>query len=245
MSIWEFSLLAFVVSLTAGLAGALIGSGEGVMLVSQVVRASSGGRTRRCATSRGFAAVTETRRPMQMRVIGVAVLVCLLTTFAFAIEDVVTATHGTITKIDRTAKTIAVKTADGTEHVFCWAKDTSVHGVKAGDLAAKDSWHGLKEGSEVVAHSTKRGTKDTALEVDKVGDTGLKRTEGTIKEIDRNRKKLVIESADGSEHAFKLTGHAAIDDGKDLATGTEKGTKVAIYSTEDAGKSVAHFFEKI
>jgi hypothetical protein len=30
-----------------------------------------------------------------------------------------------------------------------------------------------------------------------------------------------------------------------LAAGAEKGTKVAIYSTEDAGESVAHFFEKI
>jgi hypothetical protein len=181
-----------------------------------------------------------------MRIIRLGVLVCSLVSFAFAVENVVTATHGTITKIDRTAKTIAVKTADGTEHVFYWAKDTSVHGVRAADLAATDSWHGLKEGSEVVAHSTKRGTKDTAVEVDKVGDTGLKRTEGTIKEIDRGGKKLVVESADGTEHAFTLTDHAAGDAGKDLAAGGEKGTKVAIYSTEeDAGKSVAHFFEKI
>jgi len=180
-----------------------------------------------------------------MKIIGIAVLVCSITSFAFAVENVVAATHGTITKIDRMAKTIAVKTADGTEHVFYWAKDTSVHGVKTADLAAKDSWHGLKEGSEVVAHSTKRGTKDTALEVDRVGDNGLKRTEGTVKQLDRSGKKLVIESADGTEHTFRLTDHAATDAGKEVASGTEKGTKVAIYSTEEAGKSVAHFFEKI
>jgi len=195
-----------------------------------------------CRPVNEFSSVKE--KPT-MRIIGIAVLLCSLSTLAFALEDVVSATHGTITKIDRTARTIAVKTADGTEHVFYWAKDTSVHGAKAADLAAKDSWHGLKVGSEVVAHSTKRGTKDTAVEVDKVGDTGLKRTEGTIKEIDRGGKKLVVESADGTEHAFTLTGHAATDAGKDLAAGGEKGTKVAIYSTEEAGKSVAHFFEKI
>lgn len=182
---------------------------------------------------------------MHMRIIGIAVLVCSIATFAFAVEHVVTATHGTITKIDRAAKTFAVKTADGTEHIFYWAKGTSVHGIKATDAAATDSWHGLKEGSEVVAHSTKRGATDTAVEVDKVGDSGLKRTEGTIKEVDRGGKKLVIKSADGAEHTFTLTTHAADDAGKDLAAGTEKGTKVAIYSTEDAGKSVAHFFEKI
>ena len=182
---------------------------------------------------------------MHARIIGIAVLVCSITTFALAVEDVVTATHGTISKIDRGAKTIAVKTADGTEHVFHWAKDTSVHGVNTAEMAANDSWHGLKEGSEVVAHSTKRGTEDTAIEVDKVGDTGLKRTEGTVKEIDRGGKKLVIESADGTEHAYKLTTHAAAEGARDVTAGTEKGTKVAVYSTGRAGESVVHFFEKL
>jgi hypothetical protein len=182
---------------------------------------------------------------MLMKIIGIAVLACLTTTFAFAAEDLVTAAHGTVTRIDRGGKSVAVKTADGAEHTFYWAKDTSVHGVKASDRASKDSWHGLKEGSEVVAHYTKRGARDTAVEVDQVGDTGLRRTEGTIEEIDRGGKRLVIESADGTEHAFKLTTHAATDAGRDVTAGTEKGTKVAIYSTEEAGKSVAHFFEKI
>jgi hypothetical protein len=179
-----------------------------------------------------------------MKTIGIAVLVLSLASFAFAVENV-NATHGTVTKIDKAAKTIAIKTADGTEHVFHWAKDTTVHGVRASDVAAKDSWHGLKEGSEVVAHTTKRGTQDTAVEIDKVGDTGLTKTEGTIKEIDRGGKKLVVESADGTEHTFTLTGNAAADGGKDVASATEKGTKVVVYSTEHAGQKVAHFFEKI
>jgi hypothetical protein len=180
-----------------------------------------------------------------MKIIGIAVLCLSLISVAFAVEDVTTATHGTISKIDKAAKTIAIKTADGTEHVFHWAKDTTVHGTTAADMAAKDSWHGLKEGSEVVAHSTKRGTEDTAVEVDKVGDKGLTKTEGTVKEIDRGGKKLVVETADGTEHTFELTGHAAADAGTDLAAGAEKGTKVVVYSTESSGKKIAHFFEKI
>jgi hypothetical protein len=180
-----------------------------------------------------------------MKVIGIAILVLSFASLAFAVEDVVTATHGTITKIDQAGKTISVKTADGADHVFHWTKDTTVHGVRATDAAAKDSWHGLKEGSEVVAHSTAHGTEDTAVEVDKVGDKGLHKTEGTVTEIDRGGKKLVIKTADGTEHTFKLTAHAATDAGTDVAAGTEKGTKVVVYSTEDAGKKVAHFFEKI
>jgi hypothetical protein len=179
-----------------------------------------------------------------MRIIGIAVLVMSLASLVFAVEGV-TATHGVVAKIDKAAKTLAIKTADGTEHVFHWTKDTAVHGVRASDVAAKDSWHGLKEGSEVVAHSTKRGTEDTAVEVDKVGEAGLTKTEGTIKEIDRGAKKLVIKSADGTEHTFTLTGHAAADGGKEVAAGTEKGTKAVVYSTENAGKKIAHFFEKI
>jgi len=180
-----------------------------------------------------------------MKITGIAVFLISLVSLAFAVEDVVTSTHGTITKIDKAAKTVAIKTVDGTEHVLHLAKDTAVHGVRASDVAAKDSWRGLREGSEVVAHSTKRGTEDTAVEVDKLGDDGLTKAEGTIKEIDRGGKKLVIESADGTERTFKLSDHAAADGGKDVAKGTEKGTKVAVYSTEEAGKRVAHFFEKI
>jgi hypothetical protein len=179
-----------------------------------------------------------------MKLIGIAILVLSFASFAFAVEDV-TATHGTITKIDQAGKTIVIKTADGAEHVFHWTKDTAVHGVRAADAGAKDSWHGLKEGSEVVAHTTARGGEDTAVEVDKVGDNGLHKTEGTIKEFDRSGKKLVIQTADGTEHTFQLTGHAASDAGTDIAAGTEKGTKVVVYSTQSAGKRVAHFFEKI
>ncbi|HTU42647.1 MAG TPA: hypothetical protein VMF10_13135 [Candidatus Aquilonibacter sp.] len=184
-----------------------------------------------------------------MKPIRFAVLVLSVVSLAFAADDVVTATHGTVTKIDKTSKTIVVKSADGTEHSFHWAKDTTVDGAHATDAAAdaatKDSWHGLKEGSEVVAHSTKRGGEDTAVEIDKVGDDGLHKTEGTVKEIDRSGKKLVVETADGTEHTFQLTGRAAADGGKDVAAGTEKGTKVVVYSTERSGKKVAHFFEKI
>lgn len=180
-----------------------------------------------------------------MKNIGIALLVLVFGLFAFAADDVVSAVHGTVTKVDKGAKTIAVKTADGTEHTLHWAKDTSVHGAEGTDAAAKDSWHGVKEGSEVVAHYTKRGTEDTAVEVDKVGDQGLKKTEGTVKEIDRGGKKLVVKTADGTEHTFKLTGHAAADGGKGVAAGTEKGAHVAVYSTKTAGKSVAHFFEKL
>jgi phosphosulfolactate synthase (CoM biosynthesis protein A) len=110
--------------------------------------------------------------------------------------------------------------------------------------AAKDSWHGLKEGTEVVAHYTTKGTEDTALEIDKLGKDGLKTTDGTINDIDRRGKKLVVKSSDGVESTYRLTDRAAKDGGKDIGEGMEKGAKVTVYYAEDAGKKVAHFFDK-
>jgi len=175
-----------------------------------------------------------------MKTIATITFTLILAASVCAAQDVVTAVHGTIKKIDSASKTVVVKTADGTEHTLHFAATTTVHGA---DASAKDSWHGLKEGTEVVAHYTTRGTEDTAVEFDKVGKDGLKATDGAVKEIDRGTKTLVVKTADGTEKTFRLTGHAAEDGGKGIAKGTEKGAKVTVYYTEEAGKKVAHFFE--
>jgi hypothetical protein len=86
-----------------------------------------------------------------------------------------------------------VKTADGTEHTFHYVDRTAVHRADASADAAKDSWHGVTKGTEVVAHYTKRGAEETAIEIDKVNKGGLDVTNGTVKEIDRGTKKLIVE----------------------------------------------------
>jgi hypothetical protein len=179
-----------------------------------------------------------------MKTIKKAVLAVLLVSAAYAADDVVSAVHGTIKKVDSTTQTIVVKTADGTENSVRVVDKTAVHGVDASDAAAKDSWHGLKEGTEVVVHFSKNGTEDTALEIDKVGKAGLKASDGTIEDIDRGGKKLVVKSSDGVKSTYQLTDHAAMDGGKDIGEGVKRGTKVTVYYTKDAGKKVAHFFEK-
>ncbi len=66
-----------------------------------------------------------------------------------------------------------------------------------------------------------------------------------IEGMERTGKKIAVTTADGTEQTFKLTDHAVKDAGKDIGKGSEKGTKVIVYSSEDAGKKVAHFFEKM
>jgi hypothetical protein len=185
-----------------------------------------------------------------MRNIIRAVLVLLaLSVLGWAADDVVSAVHGTITKLDSGTKTVVVKTKDGTENTVKFVDKTTVHGVEAGAngtaMVAQDTFHGLKEGTEVVAHYTVKGTEKTAVEVDKVGKDGIKSVDGAITHIDRASKTVAVKTADGTEETFKLSGHAAEDGGKDIGKGTEKTTKVTVYYTEEAGKKTAHFFEKI
>jgi hypothetical protein len=169
----------------------------------------------------------------------------LLGALACAAQDVVTAVHGTISKLDSATKTAVIKTKDGTEHSIKFVDKTTVHGVEATGTGAKDAFHGLAEGSEVVAHYTTKGTEKTAVEIDKVGKDGIKSVDGTITHIDHAGKTMTVKAADGTEDTFRLSGHATADAGKDIAKGSEKSAKVTVYYTEDAGKKVAHFFEKI
>lgn len=178
-----------------------------------------------------------------MKPIAHVVLALMLATAAYGAQDVVSAVHGTIDKIDSGTKTVVVQTADGTRRSLHLLDRIAVHGAYLSAEASKDSWHGLSEGGEVVAHYTKRGSEDTAVEIDKVGQGGLKAAKGTVTEIDRGGRKLVVDTGTGAKDTFELTGHASEDAGKDVAKATTKGSKVAVYYTEDAGKKVAHFFE--
>ena len=157
----------------------------------------------------------------------------------FAADDVVTAVEGTVKKVDAGTKTVVVKTGDGTEHTVHFVAKTSVHGWDAADAGAKDGMHGVKEGSHVVVHYTAKGTEKTAQEVDRIGDGGLKVTEGTVSKIDRGTKTLAVKTADGAEATYRITDHAVVDTGK----GIEKATKVTVYYTEEGGKKVVHFFK--
>ena len=93
-----------------------------------------------------------------------------------------------------------------------------VHGsedvAKGTEVGAKDTFHGLKEGSEVVAQYTAKGAEKTAVEVDHVAKDGLKVTEGTVSAIDRGAKTMAVKTADGTVETFKMTDRAAVVEGR-------------------------------
>lgn len=169
-------------------------------------------------------------------------ILCSLT--AVAAQDVVSAVHGTVKRIDAATKIIVVKMADGTDHTFRFADRTAVHGTKEAVKGGKETLYGLKDGSEVVVHFTRRGSEDTAEEIDHIGKDGLRVGEGTVKKIDRGAKTLTVTTAKGSEELYRLTDRAARDAGEDIGKGLQKSEKVTVYYTEEAGRKVAHFFKK-
>jgi preprotein translocase subunit YajC len=145
--------------------------------------------------------------------------------------------HGTIKKVDKTTKTIVVKSADGTEHTVKIAGDDTVKGTK-------DGFNGLKEGTEVVARTTGKGVDESAMEVGKVSKDGFKATKGTVTKFDKDSKTIVVKTADGTEKTFELSGKALEDAGKATGKGVEKGSKVTVYYTEEGGKKTAHFLSE-
>jgi len=173
---------------------------------------------------------------------GVGLLLFALT--VFAAQDVVSAVEGTVSRVDASTKTFAVKTADGAEHTFHFVRRTAVHGTNATVKGSKDAFHGLKEGTEVAVHYTAKGGRETAEEVDQIGKDGLKMAEGTVSHIDRAAKTITVKMADGTEETYRMADHAVRDAGKDIGEGAEKSGKVTVYYTEEAGRKVARFFKK-
>ena len=159
---------------------------------------------------------------------------------AFAADDVVSGVDATVKTIDKGAKTVVVKTADGTDATFHFIGRTVAHGGEAAAHGGRDAFDGMKEGDEVIVHYTVKGATKTALEVDHVGKDGLQASEVAVKSVDRGAKTVTVKTADGAEETYHLTDRAVKESGKGLG----KAGKVTVYYTEDSGKKVVHFFKQ-
>jgi len=73
-------------------------------------------------------------------------LVCgLFACAAFAADDVSSAVVATVKTVDKGAKTVVVKTADGTEHTFHFLGRTIAHGAEAQPTAPRTRSRVLKK----------------------------------------------------------------------------------------------------
>ncbi len=162
---------------------------------------------------------------------------------SYAAQDVAGAVTGSVKAIDRSGKVVVVESADGVDHAFHYTGDLAVHTAAASKTGATDTLAGIDRGSKVVVRYSVKGGKETAHEIDRVGDGGLDVVKGTVTHVDKAAKTVSIKTADGSEKVFSMTAEASKDAARKTAVGADKGAKVSAYYTEDAGKKTVHFLE--
>jgi VCBS repeat-containing protein len=82
-------------------------------------------------------------------------------------DDMFHVVSGVVKSVDKTTKTMIVKTADGTEHTIKYTDQTTVKGAKdAGkgvEKASVDTYMAGKEGTQVTVKYTEKGGEKTAV----------------------------------------------------------------------------------
>jgi len=181
-----------------------------------------------------------------------AVSILALASVAVA-QDAVHAIEGAVTKVDKAAKTIAIKTADGAEEVIGYTEHTAVrdshtaaHATKMGIM---DTYFAGKEGSHVVIRYTGKGAEKTATVVEDFGKDTLKTGRGTVTKVDKAAHTVEVKTDDGAETTYRLgsdgvveTDHGVVRASRYIA---KEGDKVVVHYTEDEGGKVVRFFKKL
>lgn len=189
-----------------------------------------GRRTPGQALSR-FAVVTAT-----------SILLIALPALAF-----VHASEGIITRIDSAAKTIAVKTADGTEEVFKFSGNTAMHAADGVKTGALDTYLAGKEGTHVVVRYTGKGADKTAVAIDDFGKDSLKVSKGVVTGVDKSAHTVTVKTEGAPDATYHVAKDATVDTEHGVVRGTEytakEGEQVSVHYSEEAGKKVAHFIK--
>ncbi len=82
---------------------------------------------------------------------------------AVADEDLVHVVSGVVKSVDKTTKTVVVKSADGTEHTIKYTDKTTVEAAKDAGKGSADTFLAGKEGAKVTVKYTEKGGEKTAV----------------------------------------------------------------------------------
>jgi hypothetical protein len=100
-------------------------------------------------------------------------LICLGLTigrYAAVAEDVVHAISGVVKSVDKTTKTVVVKSADGTEHAIKYSDQTVVKSskdaAKGAEKGSVDTYLAAKQGGKVTVKYTEKAGEKTAVGIE-------------------------------------------------------------------------------
>jgi hypothetical protein len=180
------------------------------------------------------------------------VCVTVLLGSAYA-QDAVHAVAGAVTRVDKGGKTIAVKTADGSEEAFKYTEHTAVRdsreAAQGAKMGAVESYFAGKEGTRVVVRYTGKGADKTATVLEDFGKDTLKAGRGTVTHVDRAAHTVAIKTDDGAEATYNLGSEAVVETDHGVVRGSryiaKEGDKVVVHYTESEGAKVVHLFKKL
>ena len=145
------------------------------------------------------------------------------------------AISGTVESLDSAAKTVAIKTADGSVKVFKVTEKSVVEGAKA---CASYTALGAEKGSHVVVKYTGEASDATVSGVKVIGKGTVKVSEGTVTKVDDAAKTVTVKTASGAEEVYQFSEKVTVDSAKGIAKGAEKAPRcLSITPTKPARKS--------
>ena len=149
------------------------------------------------------------------------VLVCLASTLAPLSASAAPDRHeryqvlGIIENIDSAASTITVRLSDGTDKTLRLAKRLTVNG-RAETTSRAESALTVQE--RAVIYYKGNGADETAVEVESLNHVMHKTVTGTVISVDKDRRTVVLRTANGKDETFRLQNDAVIETADNVVT---------------------------
>jgi hypothetical protein len=198
---------------------------------------------------------TEMQRRKQMarsmfRTCIIAACISLVPLAASA-QEVVHAMVGTVSSIDAIAKTIVLKTDDGSTSFFKEMKDPKTpidfdKNIRT-DATAADEFH--KSGERAIVYYYGYGNSLTAVALRSLGPGPFTKVTGTVANLDKPEHSLLVKGQSGLIKSFKITSDTIAETSSGAAEGLHfnpgKGDQVRVNSTMVNGVLTAVFINTL
>ena len=163
-------------------------------------------------------------------------------------QEVVHALSGTVEKVDPQARTILLKTNDGSEGLFSYPSQKGATEMSF-DRDVQDrttpvaSFTKLNE--QVVVYYYGNGDQRTAVAVQDLGPGPFTIVQGTVSKFNKHAHQISVKDASGKESTFSIDPKAMADSMTGALPGDRlspsKGDNVRVIATKASGASTALF----
>ncbi len=186
---------------------------------------------------------------MQNKTVKAWLVVCCLSLVPLSslAQEIVHALAGTVSAVDATAKTVTVKTDDGSEGLFKDSTDSKIPIEFNKDLRAQTTAADAfaKTGTSVIVYYFGDGDVRTAVSLQNLGVGALMKSSGTVMKFDRHKHLLTVQTSSGAKEVFEITPKTVTETSFGAVEGekfnAQKGDHVRVTASPDGGGQTALF----